>query len=144
MGGLAAGLLLVLFADQVLKRALRRRLGPRSVPLGAAGHLRMVKARIWLARTGGRPNPTAMWTLWLLAAGAMALFSALAPSWGWFAGLLLGGSLSHGLETSLDGGVSDYVCLRFWPAFNLADVAIAVGAVGVALGTIMAMKDLWS
>jgi lipoprotein signal peptidase len=42
------------------------------------------------------------------------------------------------------GGVSDYVCLRVWPAFNLADVAITVGAIGVLLTTFMAMRDLWS
>ncbi len=42
------------------------------------------------------------------------------------------------------GSVSDYVCLRFWPAFNLADVAITVGAIGLLLTTFMAMRDLWS
>lgn len=85
-----------------------------------------------------------MWALWLLAAGAVTLLCALAPSCGWFAGLLLGGSLSHGLESSVRGGVSDYVCLRFWPAFNLADVAIGVGAIGIVLDLIMATKSFWS
>lgn len=143
MGALAAGLLLVLCADQALKLALRRRLGSRLLPLGPAGHLRLVKAHIWLARAGGGPSARAMWALWLLAAGGMTLFSALAPSWGWFAGFLLGGSLSHGLESSLDGGVSDYVCLRFWPAFDLADLAIAAGAGGVALGMIVTVMGFW-
>lgn len=144
MSALAAGLFLIPLADQGLKFVLRRRLGPRSVPLGPLGDLRMVKTRIWLARRGGRPNLAVIWTLWLLAAGAVALLSALVPSCGWFAGLLLGGSLSHGLESSVRGTVSDYVCLRFWPAFNLADVAITVGAIGVALEMFMTMKDLWS
>jgi signal peptidase II len=144
MGALAAGLFLIPLADQALKLVLRRRLGPRSVPLGPVGGLRMVKTRIWLARRGGRPNLAGMWTMWLLAAGAVALLTAWAPSCGWFAGLLLGGSLSHGLESSVRGSVSDYVCLRFWPAFNLADVAITVGAIGVVLEMFMTMKDLWS
>jgi len=26
--------------------------------------------------------------------------------------------------------VCDYLCPRFWPAFNLADVALAAGAAG--------------
>ena len=38
--------------------------------------------------------------------------------------------MSHALETSLRGCIIDYVRLRFWPAFNLADVAITVGAAG--------------
>jgi len=144
MGALAAGLFLVPLVDQGLKLVLRRRLGPGSVPLSPLGDLRMVKTRIWLARRGRRPSLAVIWTLWLLAAGAVALLSAWVPSCGWFAGLLLGGSLSHGLETSVHGGVSDYVCLRFWPAFNLADVAITVGAIGVVLAALVTMKDLWS
>ena len=46
-------------------------------------------------------------------------------------GMLLGGSSSHALESAVRGSISDYICLRFWPAFNLADVAITVGAIGV-------------
>jgi lipoprotein signal peptidase len=34
------------------------------------------------------------------------------------------------IETSRRGRVCDYLCLRFWPAFNLADAAISIGAVG--------------
>lgn len=144
MGALAAGLVLIPLADQALKLVLRSRLGPRSVPLGPVGGLRMLTARIWLARRGSPPSLARVWTLWLLAAVAVGLLSAWVPSCGWFAGLLLGGSLSHGLESSARGGVNDYMCLRFWPAFNLADVAITVGAIGVLLTMFMAMKDLWS
>jgi lipoprotein signal peptidase len=67
----------------------------------------------------------------------------LFPPCGWFAGALLGGSLSHALETSLRGRVVDYVRLRFWPAFNLADVAITAGALGVLAQTVIAMKEVW-
>jgi hypothetical protein len=144
MGAVAAGLFLIPLVDQALKLVLRRRLGPRAVPLGPLGDLRMVKTRIWLARRGGRPSLAVMWTLWLLAAGALALLSAWVPWCGWFAGLLLGGSLSHGVESSVRGSVSDYVCLRFWPAFNFADVAITVGAIGVVMEMFMTVKDLWS
>jgi signal peptidase II len=144
MGALAAGLLLVPLADQSLKLVLRRRLGTGSVRLGALGALRVVRTRIWLARRGGPRGQAATWTVWLLAAGAVTLLGAGVPSCAWFAGLLLGGSLSHGLETSLRGGVCDYVCLRFWPAFNLADVAITVGAIGVVLEVLVTARALWS
>ncbi len=144
MGALVAGLILVPLADQALKLALRSRLEPHSVSLGRLGGLKMLRTRIWLARRGRPPTLAGIWIVWLLAAGAVALLGALVPSSGWFAGLLVGGSLSHALESSMRGGVSDYVCLRFWPPFNLADVAITVGAIGVLLTTFMAMKDLWS
>jgi lipoprotein signal peptidase len=47
---------------------------------------------------------------------------------------MLGGSLSHAWETTVHGSVSDYVCLRFWPAFDLADVALTIGALGWLVG----------
>lgn len=56
----------------------------------------------------------------------------LIPSCGLFAGLLLGGSLSHLIESAVRGSICDYIRLRFWPAFNLADVAITAGALGLA------------
>ena len=73
-----------------------------------------------------------MWTIWV---GGRRCIGASCTSWlpivQLFAGLLLGGSLSNAVESSLRGTVSDYVCLRFWPAFNLADLAVAAGAVGI-------------
>jgi lipoprotein signal peptidase len=53
------------------------------------------------------------------------------PAYGWFAGVLVGGSFSHLLETTLRGWVVDYVRLPFWPAFNFADMAITLGALGI-------------
>lgn len=127
-----AGMLLVPLVDHVIKLLLHRRLGANSVSLGPLGSVRLVHAQIWLARPRGRPRLAVIWSLWLLAAGALTILSVFIPSCGPFAGLLLGGSFSHALETSLRGGVCDYVCLRFWPAFNAADVAITVGAAGLA------------
>jgi lipoprotein signal peptidase len=66
-----------------------------------------------------------------MSACALVVASAWIPASGVFVGLLLGGSLSNALEGSL-GSVTDYVCVRFWPAFNLADVALTVGAMGIA------------
>ena len=66
-----------------------------------------------------------MWCFWVVAAAALVIVSVWAPSFGVFAGLLLGGSLSNAVDASLRGTVSDYVCLRCWPAFNLADLALA-------------------
>jgi len=124
MTALAAGLLIVPLVDQGLKAILRRTLGLRSFSLGWFGSLRVKEAQIWWVRLVRNSN--------------MAI---LCPSCGWFAGLLMGGSISHGLESSIRGCVSDYVCLRFWPAFNLADMAITVGFIGTALGVLITIRD---
>lgn len=126
-------LVLIPVIDQGVKHLLRRRLGSRTMMLGPYVSLRMTIAQLWLTRVVGRSSLVLMWTVWALAAGALGGVSALLPACAPFAGLLLGGSLSHGLETSLRGTVSDYISLRWWPAFNLADVAITVGALGILI-----------
>ena len=42
-------------------------------------------------------------------------------------GLLIGGSLSNLLDRVRLGRVTDFLDLRFWPAFNLADACIVAG-----------------
>jgi len=141
MTALAAGLLIVPLVDQGLKAILRRTLGLRSFSLGWFGSLRVKEAQIWWVRLGRNSNMAMIWLLWLFAAGAVATLTVLCPSCGWFAGLLMGGSISHGLESFIRGCVSDYVCLRFWPAFDLADMAITVGFIGTALGVLITIRD---
>jgi signal peptidase II len=141
MNALLIALCLVPLLDQALKVLLRGALGAGFVSLGPLGHLRMVKAQIWWARQPWGPNLAGIWVVWLLSASMMMILTVALPLCGWCAGLLLGGSISHLLETSRQGFVTDYVCLRFWPAFNLADVTITVGAIGLGLAWIVNMKD---
>ena len=138
-----AGFFLIPLVDQALKLLLRRAIGPESISLGRLGSLRIVKARIWWARAQRSPSLAVMWAVWLLAACSLVIMTIPAPSWGWCAGLILGGSLSHLLETSFQNFVTDYVCLRFWPSFNLADVAITVGALGFGVGVATKMKEFF-
>ncbi len=42
--------------------------------------------------------------------------------------LILGGALSNLLDRAFHGFVLDYIDLKIWPVFNLADGAIFVGA----------------
>ena len=42
-------------------------------------------------------------------------------------GLVLGGAAGNLLDRVSSGGVTDYLDLRVWPIFNLADVAIVCG-----------------
>ena len=52
-------------------------------------------------------------------------------------GLLLGGSISNLADRVRLGHVTDFLDLRYWPAFNLADVSIVVGVV-LLVGTMLA------
>jgi signal peptidase II len=52
-------------------------------------------------------------------------------------GLLLGGSISNLADRVRLGHVTDFLDLRYWPAFNLADTCIVVGVV-LLLGTMLA------
>jgi signal peptidase II len=142
MLGLALGLLVVPLLDQAVKALMVRGL-TTPVPLGPFGKLQVIRSRIWLARAGLGRNLAVLWALWFLAAATLAVVVAFFPSCGWFAGALIGGSLSHALETSLRGSIVDYVCLRFWPALNLADGAITVGALGILVQMVLMATEAW-
>src|SRR5262245_56577320 len=127
---LSLALLVVLVSDQTLKFVLRRAMGSDTLLLGPFGRVGIVAGQLWMRRLGGRSGGVMMWIFWVAAAIALVILSRWTPSTQVFAGLLLGGSLSNAAESSLRGTVSDYVCLRFWPAFNFADVALAAGVLG--------------
>ena len=52
-------------------------------------------------------------------------------------GLLLGGSISNLADRVRMGHVTDFLDIRYWPAFNLADISIVVGVV-LLVGTMLA------
>jgi len=132
MSALCVTLVVVLVSDQALKLLLRRLMGSVVLALGPLGSVRVVAGRLWLRRSGRQFSGVQIWCFWLAAAVPLVIVSTtLLPASGAFVGLLLGGSLSHAAEGSLRGGIIDYICLPFWPAFNLADLALTVGAIGM-------------
>jgi len=132
MKGVWTTILAVVVVDQSIKLMLRRVMGNGAFALGPCGSVRVVAGQIWLNRIGRKSTGlTVMWCVWLVAAAALILCNELAPLNAFFVGLLLGASLSHAVESSLRGWVTDYVCLRSWPAFNLADLALAAGMFGI-------------
>jgi signal peptidase II len=44
-------------------------------------------------------------------------------------GLILGGTIGNLIDRLRFGGVTDFISLGWWPAFNIADSAIVVGAI---------------
>jgi len=56
-------------------------------------------------------------------------------------GLVIGGSVSNLLDRVRLGYVTDFIDLRYWPAFNLADSFIVVG-VAILLGTLLSAERM--
>jgi len=136
-------LLLVLtpLADQAVKRILVLCLPQTGISLGRVARLEILRSRVWLDRRAVGSRPALLWILWVLFGGILFAVAAVFPQMGWPAGLLLGGALSHAIETSVRGYVIDYVRLGHLPAFNLADGAIFLG--GVASGLQFARIAGW-
>jgi signal peptidase II len=49
-------------------------------------------------------------------------------------GLILGGTVGNGFDRIMYGTVTDFIAVHFWPVFNVADSAVSVGVVLIALG----------
>jgi hypothetical protein len=124
-------MVLIALTDQAIKFLVRGFIGEGILSLGFLGQIRVVQTQIWMKRALGGELRRALWLLWAVAGGASAIICTMVPSFGWPFGLLLGGALSHALETTFRGSICDYVCLGWWPAFNLADVALTLGSLAV-------------
>jgi hypothetical protein len=129
----ATVLLCVPLVDHGIKDTLQRWLGAERISLGILGSVQLVKSPLWMMRPKFQPSLNVMWLLWFITSLALVAGSRWLPGSAAFVGLLLGGSLSHAVEHTWRGHVRDYVCLRFWPAFNLADAAITFGSAGLLL-----------
>ncbi len=131
MSALCIMVLSVVIADQTIKLMLRRFLGSHALAFEPFGSVRVVAGRIWLGRLAHQCTGLKMWSVWLAAAIALVFCSVVANFNTLFVGLLIGSSLSHAAESSLRGSITDYICLRNWVAFNLADLTLAAGAMGI-------------
>jgi len=79
---------------------------------------------------------TALVVLPLLALAVLAGFLLLGPAASrplvWLpAGLILGGAVGNLVDRVREGAVTDFIDPPYWPAFNLADVAITLGVVAL-------------
>ena len=120
---LAVDVLLVL--DQTTKQLVRARLAEgQAVPIGPFRIRRLTNVR----RRGGWPLLAAVTIVSLVLVEISPLFQGRAAQLG--LGLALGGALGNVVDVRR-GGVLDWVDLRFWPIFNVADAGIVLGAVTV-------------
>jgi signal peptidase II len=113
----------------------------RSLAAGqSAGALRLVEnERPLLSPSIGRARLVALWAL-AVACAAIAVQSLPASGSRGLVALGLAISLAGAAGNLIDrvrrGAVIDFIAFPWWPAFNLADVAIVLGAL-LALGALI-------
>lgn len=49
------------------------------------------------------------------------------------AGLIIGGAIGNLIDRVCIGFVRDFIAFNFWPAFNVADACLTVGAIGIVI-----------
>jgi len=92
---------------------------------------------------------------WQLGLAAFAALAALAL-WAWNAhagtgrlmaasvGLIIGGAIGNGIDRILIGGVADFFSLHafgfYWYVFNIADVAIVAGVIGLLYDSMLGSR----
>ncbi len=141
--GLASVALAALVADQVTKQLVVSQLA-----LGESLH---VSGPLYIHHV---KNPGIAFGLFSTWASAVTALTAVAIAWmvAYFAkagarhpvlpvalGLLIGGSVGNLVDRLRLGHVTDFLDLRFWPAFNLADMFIVAG-VAILLAALVAAE----
>lgn len=127
---------LVLVADQAAKAAVEAHLVPGQ-QVGVLGPLRLTLTHntgVAFGLAGGAG--TGLVGVTLLALGFVGFLFWRNPTRPgiWVAvGLLAGGALGNLADRVRAGAVTDYIDLPHWPPFNLADTAITVGVVLLAI-----------
>ncbi|MGE0026178.1 MAG: signal peptidase II [Thermoleophilia bacterium] len=134
-GALAA---LVVVLDQISKAIIRGRLDlrERHEVTSWFSISRVNNEGIAFGLFPGKQEAIAVLTVVALSAIAIALAGLVSrnPMVAAGAGLLVGGSLGNLIDRLAHGAVTDFIDLQRWPAFNLADCGITVGAVLIVLG----------
>jgi signal peptidase II len=127
----------VFIADRVSKALVRA-----NVPAGTEFPL---LPGVWIANTQNSgaafsiaPNATLLFLVAsTVVAAALIYYVAgheVSAVTGALLGLVMGGDLGNGYDRLFHGTVTDFIALHFWPVFNVADSAITVGVLLLALG----------
>jgi signal peptidase II len=128
----------VLVADQAVKIIVRGTMDPgdRIEVLPFLDIVRVTNEGIAFSLFTGNQTVIAIVTVLALTGIAVAMTGLVKrnPMAAVGAGLLAGGALGNLVDRVLHGGVTDFVKLTHWPAFNIADMAITAGAILIVLG----------
>ena len=130
--------LIVLVLDQITKAIVRATLDPRESieVLPGFSFSRVANEGIAFGFFPGRQAVVAVLTLVALSAIAIALAGLVArnATVAAGAGMLVGGSLGNLIDRLIHGAVTDFLDFERWPAFNVADCGITIGAVLIVIG----------
>ena len=129
---LAVSASLLLLLDQWTKRMVVTHVGLNRIELGSVLRIHYVVGR--KASWSWAGTPAVLASIWLIA---LVCALVLQRSGAWFQsqfaiaalGFAFGGSASNLLDLVRRRHVVDFIDLRWWPVFNLADVAIVGGLV---------------
>ncbi len=125
-------LVAVLAADQIVKQIVLAALD-RGQEETIVGGVKIVNVRNTGVAFGQLQDGGVILTLIIVVAIAalLAFFwrQARRP-WMWLpTGMLLGGALGNIVDRIREGAVVDFIKLPYWPAFNVADMAITFGVI---------------
>jgi len=130
-GGLAIVALAAILADQVTKHIVTHTLGLDEAehvigPL-SIHHVQNsgIAFGLFSSATAGVAVITGIAVVWMLVFFARS--GSRHPVLPAALGLLIGGSVSNLVDRIRLGHVTDFIDLRYWPAFNLADSFIVIG-----------------
>ena len=135
-GWVLAGAVAVVALDQATKSLALRFLSPAGA--GSSGVLKLVTNGGSLF--GRALSVRALLGLWLMTLACTLLVLSAGTGSSALAGagivVALGGATGNLLDRVGRGAVIDFIDLGFWPAFNVADVAVVAG-VAVAIGSLV-------
>jgi signal peptidase II len=134
LAGLLCGL--VLIADQAAKALIEANLVPGE-QVDVLGPLELTLAHnrgvAFGLASGGGVLLVALTVAALVFVGVLFARDPARPGMWVAIGLLSGGALGNLVDRVRAGEVTDYIDLLSWPPFNLADVAVTLGVVVLAL-----------
>ena len=129
--------LLVFVADRLSKLAVQRTLAP-------GGHARVLGDLLWIdnaQNTGiafslARSHSDVVLVFAVVAIVAILFYSRRIPRGDtWMRvglGLVLGGAVGNAFDRLVAGSVTDFIDIRVFPVFNIADSGITIGALLIA------------
>lgn len=138
----AALALAVFVADQAVKRVVEGSMDlGESIPV-ISGVLHIT----YIENSGGAfgllQDSQALLLVGSVVAVGVVLFMLISqppsPAMAAGCGLVLGGAAGNMLDRVVSGSVTDYVDLRVWPIFNIADVGIVLGVAALLLAALRA------
>jgi signal peptidase II len=94
--------------------------------------------------------PGGRWLFLALAASVTAFILASHDEmrkdrlWAATGGLILGGGLGNAIDRLVSGSVTDFIAPSFFPAFNIADIALTFGGIGLVLALLRPRRGRYS